>query len=73
MTIKVASPDRTQVMEAYVLSREPVVGEQVEVLWEEPGEGDEPSKTKGFRGEVEEVIWRFGEKTADHRVLVLLK
>lgn len=73
MTIKFASPDRKQQREVYVLSREPVVGEQVVLWWEEPGEGDERSKTKGFRGEVEEVHWRFGEKTGDHEVLVLLK
>ena len=41
MTIKFASPDRAQQREVYALSRDPVVGEQVEVLWEEPGEGDE--------------------------------
>jgi hypothetical protein len=73
MTIKFASPDRAQQREVYTLSREPVVGEHVEVWWEEPGEGDERSKTKGFRGEVEEVHWRFGEKSADHTVMVLLK
>jgi len=73
MTIKFASPDRAQQREVYALSREPVVGEQVEVLWEEPGEGDELSKTKGFRGEVEEVHWRFGEYADDHTVLILLK
>ncbi len=73
MTIKFASPDRKQQREVYTVGREPVIGEQVEVWWEEPGEGDERSKTKGFRGEVEAVHWRFGEKTGDHTVLVLLK
>ena len=73
MTIKFASPDRAQQRQVFTVAREPVVGEQVEVWWEEPGEGEERSKTKGFKGKVEAVHWRFGEKTGDHEVLVLLK
>ena len=73
MTVKIASPDRKQQREVYTVSREPAVGEHVEVWWEEPGEGDERSKTKGFRGEVEAVHWRYGVLTGDHTVLVLLK
>ena len=73
MTVKLVSPDRKQQRKVYSLAREPVVGEHVEIWWEEPGEGDERSKTKGFKGTVEEVHWRYGEKTAYHEVMVLLK
>ena len=74
MTIRFVAADGKRQRDVYTTGREPVVGEKVEVLWEESVEVDPPlKKTKGFRGIVERVHWRFGEEAKEHTVLILLE
>lgn len=74
MTIRFVAVDGKQHRDVYTIGREPVVGEKVEVLWEETVEGVTPlKKTKGFSGVVESVYWRFGEEVRSHTVLIILE
>ncbi len=60
MTVNFVSPDRQRERTVYCVGREPVVGEHVTLHWD-------------FRGEVEKVIWDYGEKTNEQRCMILLK
>jgi|8_EtaG_2_1085327.scaffolds.fasta_scaffold03221_9 hypothetical protein len=73
MTVNFVSPDRQRERTVYCVGREPAVGEHVTLHWEEREEGEELGRMKGFRGEVEKVIWDYGEKTNEQRCMILLK